>query len=119
MLQLIPEKNKEERKLIEGLQDSQLPGKLCDMLNQKKYLVVLDDVWFTRDWKCLEPAFPVGDTSNGSKLLVTTRNPQIFSGLSDDLVSYHQVHVLDRDKSWKLLQNKSNFEKEKAGLSLI
>ncbi|XP_057544663.1 probable disease resistance protein At1g58602 [Amaranthus tricolor] len=114
LLQLIPEKNKEERKLIEGLQDSQLPGKLCDMLKQKKYLVVLDDVWFSRDWKCLEPAFPVGDTSNGSKLLVTTRNPQIFSGLSDDLVSYHQVHVLDRDKSWKLLQNKSNFEKEKA-----
>ncbi|KAL2926952.1 putative disease resistance RPP8-like protein 4 [Bienertia sinuspersici] len=111
LLNIIPEN---ERASVQWLQDSQLLEKLYHMLKQKKILVVLDDVWFNNDWKRLQPAFPLSDTSHGSKLLITTRDPQILfgSGLTDDLVFYFPLNFLDQEKSWQLLQKSAHFQKQ-------
>ncbi|KAL2928363.1 hypothetical protein RDABS01_001059, partial [Bienertia sinuspersici] len=113
LLQLTPENEKDS---VKNLQDSELPGKLYDKLKQKKCLVVLDDVWFKNDWNRLQHAFPVSDTSHGSKLLITTRDPQILSGssLADDLIFYSQLDLLDDKKSWQLLEKTANFQKQGA-----
>ncbi|KAK9698122.1 hypothetical protein RND81_08G083800 [Saponaria officinalis] len=108
--ELIP-KDGEERSIINGLEVSQLPGKLFEIVKRNKYLLVLDDVWTVRDWKCLEPAFPIHDSSCGSKILVTTRNPQIFSNLGEDLVSTRKAETLKGDSCWELLENKGRFKK--------
>ncbi|KAL2928362.1 hypothetical protein RDABS01_001058, partial [Bienertia sinuspersici] len=113
LLQLVPE---DEKKSVRSLQDSELPGELYDKLKQKNYLVILDDVWFKKDWEHLERVFPLSDTSHGSKLLITTRDPQILSGssLADDLIFYSQLDLLDDKKSWKLLEKTANFQKQDA-----
>ncbi|KAK9698141.1 hypothetical protein RND81_08G084500 [Saponaria officinalis] len=108
--QLIP-KDDEEKSTINNLEVSQLPGKLFEILKRNNYLVVLDDVWTVADWKCLEPAFPIHDSSCGSKILVTTRNPQIFSSLGDDLVSTWKAETLKEDSCWELLENKGHFKR--------
>jgi NB-ARC domain len=40
-------------------------------LKEKKYLVVLDDVWSTDLWSELQMALP--EDNNGSRVLITTR----------------------------------------------
>ncbi|KAH9604659.1 hypothetical protein KSS87_005884 [Heliosperma pusillum] len=104
---LIPKDDK-ERSLINGLETSQLPGKLCEILKQTNYL---DDVWTIRDWNCLEPAFPIHNTTCRSRILVTTRNPQIFSNLGAHLVSTWKAETLKQDSCWKLLENKGHFRR--------
>ncbi|KAL6219967.1 hypothetical protein ACLB2K_007725 [Fragaria x ananassa] len=58
--------------------------KLQDTLRDKKFLLVLDDVWDTESigvtretWIALKPLLNVG--GNGSKIIVTTRNNQVAS----------------------------------------
>ncbi|KAK9667091.1 hypothetical protein RND81_14G232300 [Saponaria officinalis] len=118
LYELIPEKDK-ERSLIDRLEVSQLPGKLFEILKRNNYLLVLDDVWTVRDWKCLEPAFPIHDSSCGSKILVTTRNPQIFSSLGDDLVLYWKAETLKEDSCWELLENKGHFKRNALDSSMM
>ncbi|MFQ6655677.1 hypothetical protein Gotur_026127, partial [Gossypium turneri] len=68
--------DKEDRKIT----DEALAGKLCKTLEDKKCLVILDDVWTSEAWDSLKPAFPVatGRDSN-SKILLTSRNKGIVS----------------------------------------
>ncbi|KAL2939227.1 hypothetical protein RDABS01_007234 [Bienertia sinuspersici] len=115
LLQLVPENEKDS---VQRLQDSQLPGKLYDKLKQKICLVVLDDVWFKNDWNLLQRAFPPSEISHGSKLLITTRDPQILSGsgVANDLVIDYPLDILDEEKSWELLQKTANFQKQGAEL---
>ncbi|TYH46741.1 hypothetical protein ES332_D11G359800v1 [Gossypium tomentosum] len=63
--------DKEDRKK----RDEELAEKLCNILEVKKCLVILDDIWTSEAWNCLQPAFPVetGSHSN-SKVLLTSRN---------------------------------------------
>ncbi|KAL9239829.1 hypothetical protein vseg_014112 [Gypsophila vaccaria] len=109
--ELIP-KYDPERNTIAGLEASQLPGKISDILKRKNYLIILDDVWTVRDWNCLAPAFPIHDTSCGSKILVTTRNPQICSSVGEDLVSTWETEPLKEDSCWELLENKGRFKRK-------
>ncbi|KAK9742280.1 hypothetical protein RND81_03G161100 [Saponaria officinalis] len=109
LLQIIPESDTQQRNVVQELQDSQLPGKLYEMLKQQRFLIVIDDVWFARDWLALSPAFPLNDTSCGSTLLITTRNQQILCDVNDDLLFYYEVKLLSLENCWQLLQKKANF----------
>ncbi|GMH22733.1 hypothetical protein Nepgr_024576 [Nepenthes gracilis] len=106
LLELIPVKDMDRRNRIQGLQDAQLPGELFQVLKEKSYLVVLDDMWKTEDWVRLQAAFPVTDRSTGSKILVTTRNSNIISGLGSSVLN-HEPKLLDDDNSMKLLLRKA------------
>ncbi|KAK9698119.1 hypothetical protein RND81_08G083700 [Saponaria officinalis] len=108
--ELIP-KYDEERSRINNLEASQLPGKIFDILKRKNCLIILDDVWTVRDWNCLELAFPIHDASCRIKILVTTRNPQIFSDLGEDLVSTWETEPLNEDSCWEVLENKGCFKR--------
>ncbi|GMH22743.1 hypothetical protein Nepgr_024586 [Nepenthes gracilis] len=106
LLELIPVKDIEWRNRIQGLPDAQLPGELFKVLKEKSYLVVLDDMWKTEDWLRLQAAFPVTDRSTGSKIVVTTRNTDILSGLGSSVLN-HEPKLLDDDNSMKLLLRKA------------
>ncbi|KAL5542152.1 hypothetical protein UlMin_009862 [Ulmus minor] len=51
--------------------------RICDMVKEEKFLLVLDDVWTKKreDWKQLERALQHGGA--GSRILVTTRNQEV------------------------------------------
>ncbi|KAI3921518.1 hypothetical protein MKW98_013452 [Papaver atlanticum] len=71
-------------------------------LQNRKYLIVLDDIWDTDTWKELKGAFP--EAQNGSRVLLTTRHKYVAveaAGTSSD----HELFVInDIKKSWELFQ---------------
>lgn len=71
---------------------------LHDLLSEKTCLFILDDVWDVQD------AVPFKEAIQGtpSRLLVTTRNPQLGKQLGAD---EHQLDVLTPDQAVELLRN--------------
>ncbi|EOY17925.1 PREDICTED: putative disease resistance protein At1g50180 [Theobroma cacao] len=96
--------SRKERKLIDKLKEDELVEKLYDVLKEKRYLVVLDDIWSYKDWDSLKPAFPKGQ--EGSKLLLTTRKKKVAL-LVDPCSSPVELPLLTDDESWKLFKRKA------------
>nr|CAN74365.1 hypothetical protein VITISV_002581 [Vitis vinifera] len=69
---------------VENLELDQLKNKLHEELTQKRYLLVLDDVWNEdfEKWDQLRTLLKVG--ARGSKVVVTTRNPKVASTMGID-----------------------------------
>ncbi|XWS07715.1 hypothetical protein CRYUN_Cryun41cG0013900 [Craigia yunnanensis] len=91
---------KEERELSEN----QLIKKLFDVLKEKRYLVVLDDIWRIEGWNILKPAFRRG--KKGSKILFTTRNKDVAL-LADPCNSPIELPLLNVDEGWRLFKRKA------------
>ncbi|KAK1323913.1 putative disease resistance RPP13-like protein 3 [Acorus calamus] len=53
------------------LSKTDLAGELKKFLENKKYFIILDDVWNTNFWETMSCAFP--DMNNGSAVMITTR----------------------------------------------
>ena len=51
--------------------EDELRSLLFDCLKDKRYLVVLDDIWEIEAWNEVSAAFP--NNSNGSRILITSR----------------------------------------------
>lgn len=49
--------------------------KIRDFLENKRYLIVVDDIWKEDHWKVIKLAFP--ETSSGSKIITTSRNKDV------------------------------------------
>ncbi|XP_022747993.1 probable disease resistance protein At1g58602 [Durio zibethinus] len=91
----------QERELIDKLTENEIIERLFDVLREKRYLVVLDDIWRGEDWNCLKHAFPQG--KRGSKILFTTRIMEVAS-----LAAYTiEFPFLTDDESWKLFKRKA------------
>ncbi|XP_052479737.1 probable disease resistance protein At1g58602 [Gossypium raimondii] len=88
--------NVEDRKK----RDEELAEKLCNILEVKKCLVILDDIWTSEAWDSLKPAFPVatGRDSN-SKILLTSRNRGIVP-----YADIRELKCLNDEESWELFQ---------------
>lgn len=70
-------------------------AKLKLLLQQKRFVVVLDNVWSRGDLKCIVDALP--DGSNGSRIIITTPKSDVASSLSTELY----VHNLSTGLPWK------------------
>ncbi|KAL0369959.1 UNVERIFIED_CONTAM: putative late blight resistance proteinR1A-10 [Sesamum angustifolium] len=80
-----------------------------------RYLVVLDDMWQTRDWDILKRFLP--DDKNGSRVMLTSRLGYIAACVHPS-GSAHHMHFLQAAESWKLLKSKL-FPKESCPKRLI
>ncbi|KAG8480192.1 hypothetical protein CXB51_024945 [Gossypium anomalum] len=103
--------SKDEREIIEKLNENELWKRLFDALKEKRYLVVLDDFWRSEDWDILKPAFPRG--RKGSKILLTTRNRNVALH-ADPCSTPIELSLLTDDESWNLLCRKA-FPRSKMG----
>ncbi|KAI4314808.1 hypothetical protein L6164_027679 [Bauhinia variegata] len=89
---------------IERSQEEELTHLLHNYLDERRYVVVLDDIWGMEVCDGLESAFPRG--KKGSKVILTTRNMEV--ALHADAGSNpHQLRKLTVDESLKLLGNKA------------
>ncbi|KAM7488985.1 hypothetical protein LguiB_026469 [Lonicera macranthoides] len=95
------EQKKEE---IKEMTEDDLARELCQIQQQKKCLVVLDDIWDNYVWNALQQAFPDGDT--GSRILLTTRKKEVACHI-DRCGFHHQLGFLKREESWQLLVKKA------------
>ncbi|XP_017974040.1 PREDICTED: disease resistance protein RPS2 [Theobroma cacao] len=70
---------------------------ISEELNNKKYLLLLDDVMDSVDLEDIG----VPDNKNGSKVVLTTEFRHVCSSMADRLI---EVHPLSSNEAWKMFQ---------------
>ncbi|KAK9082649.1 hypothetical protein Scep_029120 [Stephania cephalantha] len=90
----------EEKKMAE----EEIMGKLNNLLENKRYLVVLDDLWTLQAWDDFEKAFPNG--KSGSKIMLTSRNERLAS-YADPRSQAVVPEMLSEKESWDLFCNRT------------
>jgi disease resistance protein RPM1 len=101
------------RRILRGIETKDIPQLLAHCsthLSDKRYFIVVDDLWSLEDWASLKPAFP--DNDKHSRIIITTRNRQVAESccsLPGDRV--HFMDVLPNDQSRELFF-KTVFQKE-------
>ncbi|XP_027171898.1 putative disease resistance protein At1g50180 [Coffea eugenioides] len=85
--------------MLEKMQEQDLEERLRQDLQDKRYLVVLDDVWKEEAWDCLAGAFP--DVNASSRLLLTSRNREVAQH-ADALSHPCELKTLGEEDSWQL-----------------
>ncbi|XP_049387907.1 disease resistance protein RPP13-like [Solanum stenotomum] len=89
--------------LLETMTEGDLEVHLRDLLKERKYLVVVDDVWQREAWESLKRAFP--DSKNGSRVIITTRKEDVAER-ADDRGFVHKLRFLSQEESWDLFRKK-------------
>ncbi|KZV35493.1 hypothetical protein F511_35874 [Dorcoceras hygrometricum] len=91
-------KRKQERDLSEyGLGD-----RLYKILFDRRYLIVMDDLWSIEAWEKIRAFLP--DDCNGSRIIVTTRELNVARELGSCMSL--EMDLLGDDQSWMLLRDK-------------
>lgn len=93
-----------ELQMLKAMSATDLVEKLYNYLQDKRYFVVLDDVWKFDHWNTLSPAFPTG--KRGSKVLLTTRNKDVALLVDPWSLHFQPQHLTD-EESWELLCKKA------------
>ncbi|EEF27370.1 Disease resistance protein RPH8A, putative, partial [Ricinus communis] len=96
--------NKEEMENMEKLKEEELLKILSEFLEERRYLVVLDDIWSMEAWDGVKTAFPHG--KNGSKILLTTRNKEVALHAGPGCEP-HEPRILTEEESLELLRRKA------------
>ena len=86
--------------------EDELGKKLCGYLGEKKYLVVMDDVWSSEVWSRLQPHFP-DQAKDGSIVLITTRNKEIALHATYSEEFIYELRHMNDDESWQLFLKKA------------
>ncbi|XP_062030109.1 disease resistance protein RPM1-like [Rosa rugosa] len=63
--------------VIANMDNNQLKATIKELLQERRYLIVLDDVWHLYEWDTIQHALP--NNSCGSRVMLTTRNAEIAS----------------------------------------
>ncbi|KAL5566396.1 hypothetical protein UlMin_029560 [Ulmus minor] len=108
LLDLVSDPSKKEE-IGKMERQEKLAEKLYDVLQEQKFLVVLDDVWNTDDWDRLKAGFP--KTTTCSKILITTRRRDVGEHADTRAFLYQPPH-LDDIASWELLKKKAFFHED-------
>ncbi|CAE6075314.1 unnamed protein product [Arabidopsis arenosa] len=94
----------EELEKIRKFAEEQLEVYLHGLLEGKKYLVVVDDIWEREAWESLKRALPCNH--EGSKVIITTRIRAVAEGV-DGRFYAHKLRFLTFEESWKLFEQKA------------
>ena len=86
---------------MRNMGENQLGNEVRKYLDEKRYLIVLDDVWSIQVWNGLCLYLP---KSNGSRVLITTRNQQIAL---DAYAKPYRLRPLGEKESWELFLKKT------------
>ncbi|KAL5569440.1 hypothetical protein UlMin_026015 [Ulmus minor] len=101
--EFLTEKTK-KRELLKSFEEQDLIDLIQDELKEKKYLLVLDDIWSIEAWHSIKKAFPKG--RGGSKVLFTTRITELATSV-DPFSTSIEPPLLTEEEGWELLQRKA------------
>ncbi|XP_039173859.1 putative disease resistance protein At1g50180 [Eucalyptus grandis] len=97
LVKLIPD----QRERVMKMMDDELFKTLYEIQQEKRCMVVLDDIWTKEAWDSLQAAFPIKNMR--SKLLITTRNKEVAEYI-DPQGLFHEPRCLSNQESWDLLK---------------
>ncbi|CAI9105452.1 OLC1v1004379C2 [Oldenlandia corymbosa var. corymbosa] len=89
---------------VTKMDEAELEEYLKKQLEGKHYLIVLDDVWETKDWDKFKDAFPYNENKR-CRVLVTTRNESVArhaNRINNDAI--YKLEFLPLEDSRKLLR---------------
>ena len=88
-----------------------LKNELYEILNQKMYLLVLDDVWNENEeeWDKLKTLLLLG--KRGSKVVITTRI-ELVANITSPISQRYPLKGLSDDQSWALLKRMASEEEQ-------
>ncbi|XP_049381174.1 disease resistance protein RPP13-like [Solanum stenotomum] len=89
--------------LLESMPEGDLEIYLRDLLTERKYLVVVDDVRQKEVWENLQRAFP--DSKNGSRVIITTPKKDVAER-ADNRGFVYELRFLTQEESWDLFRRK-------------
>ncbi|GAB4850700.1 hypothetical protein Ancab_039914 [Ancistrocladus abbreviatus] len=90
----------EERNSTEAWRQREIVEKIHHLLSERRYLVVLDDMWATDAWDAICGALP---RRRGSKVIITTRNKELPPH-ADGNYRIHEPRLLTEEQRWDLLK---------------
>ncbi|PSR91603.1 Disease resistance protein [Actinidia chinensis var. chinensis] len=91
---------------VENMDTNSLKGIINAFLQQKRYVLVLDDVWNIHAWKSFRYAFPNGYC--GSRVILTTRKVDLASFSSGECHGHvYNLMPLASEDSWTLFCRKT------------
>ena len=92
----------------QDLNDDELKSGLFECLKDKRYLIVMDDIWKTDLWNEVSTAFC--DNLNGSRILITSRIKEVALHASSlnsiPPIPPYELPFLKEDNSWELFSKK-------------
>ena len=88
---------------LENLEMDLLQNKLREQLDQKKYLLVLDDVWNENEERWCNLKRLLMGSARGSKVVITTRTT-LVAEITGTITSPYILSGLPKDQSWFLLK---------------
>ncbi|KAF8028975.1 hypothetical protein BT93_E1598 [Corymbia citriodora subsp. variegata] len=97
---------------VDHMGDDILAEMLLKALMQKRYLIVVDDVWKVKDWHKLTISLP--DSQNGSRVILTTRHDEV-SDLADQWGNPLRLHLICDADRWELLKKQVGKREGKLG----
>ncbi|XP_057518641.1 disease resistance protein RGA2-like isoform X2 [Amaranthus tricolor] len=102
LLQQIIAAARKDEKELNMLSMDRLQSSLGEVLNGKKYLLVLDDIWNEDYCKWDDLSVLLEKGGSGSKILVTTRSNRVANIVGSRKI--HELGGLSEDDSWKLFE---------------
>ncbi|KAK1292549.1 Disease resistance protein RPM1 [Acorus calamus] len=93
-----------------GADANSLGGKLLQGLQQKRYLIILDDVWKVEIWDMIHTVLPQTE-SNRSRIIFTTRDYKLASKFQPSSMNrVLQLKPLKYDRAWDLFCKRAFLE---------
>ncbi|XP_019703764.1 putative disease resistance RPP13-like protein 3 [Elaeis guineensis] len=107
VMEITKQKDTNTRITLEALEqmgEEEATEHLRNLLKDKRYLVVMDDVWSVDVWRQMHHIFPNGN--NGSRILFTTRNIGVAKH-AEPGIPPHELHLLNETQSMELFRRKA------------
>ncbi|KAK9928111.1 hypothetical protein M0R45_025265 [Rubus argutus] len=91
---------------VDDMNSNKLKATIKNLLQKRRYLIVLDDVWHINEWETVKYAFPTGKL--GSRVMITTRKSDVaFTSCSESEGNVYEVKPLPEEESWSLFSRKA------------
>ncbi|XP_047952653.1 disease resistance protein RPP13-like [Salvia hispanica] len=81
LCELLSQANKKSKEEMSGMSENEVGLALHKYLFNRRFLIVIDDMWSVDAWDKMQNFFP--DNWNGSRIVVTTRQSKLSSQLNN------------------------------------
>ncbi|KAF8390905.1 hypothetical protein HHK36_023204 [Tetracentron sinense] len=90
---------------VDTMNDVDLRVRVKEFLQQKRYVIVLDDIWRSHAWEAVKHALP--DSKCGSRVMVTTRSASVASSCIESYGHVYELKPLAQEEAWVLFCRKA------------